>query len=224
MTAMTTTLALESTSAAGAVTWLSGSRPMLVGVLLAGLGATTTTPAPSDTQTPAMYVLEHSTTAGVSLSTQSGAGAEIGELRRLTGFTWDQLASLFGLSRRSLHFWASGKAMASSNEEHLHRLLATVRKLDRGSASENRRLLLGGSKPGAAPIDLLAARQYELALQHVGETSSHSRPTPSPLSSAARDARRPRPPAELVDALHDSVHRELGPSRPAKSVKVRGGG
>jgi DNA-binding transcriptional regulator YiaG len=222
VTAMTTTLAVEPTSAAGATTWLSGSRPILVGVLLAGLGTTATIPAPGEAQATDLYVLEHSTTAGASVFTQSSAGAEIGELRRLTGFTWDQLAHLFGLSRRSLHFWASGKPMASSNEEHLHRLLATVRKLDRGSASENRRLLLTASRFGEVPMDLLAAQQYERALEVVGEAASHSRPTPSPLSQAARDARRPRPPADRVDLLHDRVHFETGRTRAAKSVKVRG--
>jgi DNA-binding transcriptional regulator YiaG len=188
------------------------------------LGTTTAVPEPSEIPSTAVYLLEHSTTAGATVATESKAGAQIGELRRLTGFTWDQLAHLFGLSRRSLHFWASGKPMASSNEEHLLRLLATVRRLDRGSALENRRLLLTASRSGEVPMDLLVAQQYERALQVVGETASHPRATPPPLSKAARDARRPRPPAELVGALQDSVHREIGPARTARSVKVRGAG
>ena len=223
MTAMTTQLVVESTSAAGVTPRPSSTTPILVGVLLAGLGATTV-PVPTEISSTTAYVLEHSTTAGATVATESKAGAQIGELRRLTGFTWDQLAHLFGLSRRSLHFWASGKPMASSNEEHLHRLLATVRRLDRGSAQENRTLLLTASRSGEVPLDLLVARQYERVLQVVGETASHPRAAPSPLSQAARDARRPRPPAELVGALQDSVHRELGRTRAARSVKVRGGG
>ncbi len=223
MTTMTP-LAVEPTSAGGLTTWLTGKKPILVGVLLAGMGTTASLPSPAEVPATAVYVLEHSTTAGTSVSTQSSAGAEIGELRRLTGFTWDQLAHLFGLSRRSLHFWASGKPMASANEEHLHRLLATVRRLDRGSAVENRTLLLTASRSGEVPMDLLVDQQYERALQVVGETASHPRATASPLSQAARDARRPRPPAELAGALQDSVHRELGRTRAARSVKVRGGG
>ena len=30
------------------------------------------------------------------------------ELRRLTGFTWDELALLLSVTRRSLHLWANG--------------------------------------------------------------------------------------------------------------------
>ena len=37
----------------------------------------------------------------------------------------------------------------------------------------------------------------------------------------AREARRPRPPAELVDALQDSVHKEIGEYRTGKSVKEK---
>jgi DNA-binding transcriptional regulator YiaG len=195
-----------------------------VGVLLAGIGTTATLPSPRETLSAAAYVLEHSTTAGTTVSTHSNAGAQIGELRRLTGFTWDQLANLFGLSRRSLHFWASGKPMASSNEEHLHRLLAAVRKVDQGSAAKNRTLLLSPSRSGEVPTDLLAAQKYDHALQVLGELSSPPRTTPVPLSKARREERRPRPVAELVGALQDSVHKDLGKTRVARSVRTRGAG
>ena len=40
-----------------------------------------------------------------------------------------------------------------------------------------------------------------------------------PLSKAAKDARRPLPPDVLADALQDAVHKEVGKTRPAKSVR-----
>jgi len=46
-------------------------------------------------------------------------------------------------------------------------------------------------------------------------------PLQPPLSRAAREARRPRPPAELVDALQDRVHKEIGKYRAGKSVKEK---
>ena len=46
-------------------------------------------------------------------------------------------------------------------------------------------------------------------------------PLEPPLSREAREARRPRPPAELVDALQDSVHKEIGEYRTGKSVKEK---
>lgn len=223
MTAISTQLTLTTTSAAGTLPWQSNTRHLLVGVLLAGMG-TTTGSTPREPPSTTAYVLEYSTTAGTTVSTNSNAGAQIGELRRLTGFTWDQLASLFGLSRRSLHFWASGKAMAASNEEHLLRLLAAVRKVDQGSAAKNRTLLLSPSRTGEVPMDLLAAQKYEQAIQVLGELSAQPRTTPTPISKASREERRPRPVAELVGALQDSVHKDLGKTRVARSVRVRGAG
>ena len=145
------------------------------------------------------------------------------ELRRLSGFTWEQLARLFKVSRRSLHFWASGKAMTPMNEEHLQRLLAAVRKVDRGSASANRAVLLVARNDGTLPFDLLAEGQYErvVSLLHSGE--AFARPRPPQLSGEAKAARAPRRPEELVDALQDRVHRERGIARAANSVKVRSG-
>ena len=53
-----------------------------------------------------------------------------------------QLATLFGVARRSLHLWASGRPMSGPNEERLHRLVAVLRRIDRGAADWNRRELL----------------------------------------------------------------------------------
>jgi DNA-binding transcriptional regulator YiaG len=52
---------------------------------------------------------------------------EIGELRRLTGMTWDALARVFGVSRRAVHLWANGGRMKDANARQLLGLLAQVR-------------------------------------------------------------------------------------------------
>jgi len=155
---------------------------------------------------------------------QAGAGGVIGELRRLSGLTWDQLGRLLGVSRRSLHFWASGKAMTPANEEHLHRVLATIRKIDRGTAAANRAVLLAASKDGASTFDVLADGQYDRVVAIVGVGGAPERPAVKPLSQAAWASRKPPPPEKLVNALQDSVHREIGRPRAARSVKVRGAG
>lgn len=213
--------AFDSTSAAGPMQLRQARKPGLIGLILAGLGTSSTLGLPTDValgwQRP-----EEQTTSGAAVSAAEPAGAGIGELRRLSGFTWDQLARLFNVSRRSLHFWASGKPMAPSNEEHLQRLLAVVRKVDRGSASANRALLLGVREDGSLPFDLLAAGAYDRVVALLGPGEGRRAPTSS-LSAEARAARAPRPPEELVEALQDRTHRESNKARPAKSVRVRSG-
>ncbi len=140
------------------------------------------------------------------------------ELRRLTGLTWEQLARLFGVSRRTLHFWASGKPINARNEEHLRRLLAVLRQADRGTASENRAMLLTG-QAGNLPLDLLAERRYEAFLQLAGQGPGRRSIPKKPLSPEAREARKPPPPKERVDALQDKAHKEIGRGRPARTSR-----
>lgn len=210
----------DSTSAAGAMLMRQLGEPLLVGLILAGLG---TSPLPA---LPVAIVVRsprpaQQTTSGMSLTNVQRAGAAISELRRLTGFTWEQLARLFNVTRRSLHFWASGKTMTPTNEEHLQRLLGAIHKIDRGSAAANRAALLAVRGDGVIPFDLLAQGHYDTTVALLGQgVARTSFPTRSP---DAKLARAPQRPEELVSALHDRVHREIGTSRPAKSVRTRGG-
>jgi DNA-binding transcriptional regulator YiaG len=147
------------------------------------------------------------------------AGSAIAEVRRLTGLTWDQLARLFNVSRRALHFWASGKAMAPSNEEQLQRLLAVVRKIDRGSAEANRALIFGVLEDGTIPFDLLANSQYERVLALLGPGSVQQLRRP-PVAAEVLAASAPQPPEELVGALQDRVHPASGRLIESKAVRA----
>jgi DNA-binding transcriptional regulator YiaG len=211
----------NATSAAGAMLVRQVRKPILVGFMLAGLGTSTAHALPPDVVLRAQRTADQ-TTAGASVSAAAPSGAAINELRRVSGLTWDQLARLFDVSRRSLHFWASGKPMTPSNEEHLQRLLAVVRKVDRGSASANRAMLLGVREDGSLPFDLLASGDYDRVLSLLGPGEAR-RSSPPKLSEEARAARAPRPPEELVGALQDRIHRDGGIARAAKSVRVRSG-
>ncbi len=171
-----------------------------------------------------------STTSGRAGATEpapdeQGSAAAILELRRLTGLTWDRLARLFGVARRSVHFWASGKPLNAENEEQLYRTLSVIRTIDRGSAGENRALLLR-EQGGRRPLDLLAARQYDEVANLLGAGRGCKRRVLPPLSPEARAARAPRPPQELTDALGRNETGEwrgsLAPPTPTKSQKARG--
>jgi DNA-binding transcriptional regulator YiaG len=206
----------DATSAAGAMLRRQVREPVLVGIMLAGLGTSTVCAMPPDILLRSPRADQ--TSAGTLVSSNV-ASSGIGELRRLSGLTWDQLARLFNLSRRSLHFWASGRRMTPSNEEHLQRLLAVVRNIDRGTASANRAILLGVCEGGILPFDLLAAGNYERALSLLG-TGVRRRASPKRLSDEARAARVPLPPAELVDALHDRIHPVSGRLLAAKAISI----
>jgi DNA-binding transcriptional regulator YiaG len=140
---------------------------------------------------------------------QSSSSA-IMELRRISGFTWEQLARLFGVSRRSLHFWASGEPINAPNEEHLRRLLATVKTIDRGNASENRSILLSALPNGGTPFDLLTAKEYEDAIRILGGGIIRKNPRKQALYNHARKYHTPRPQNELVGARQDSIHIQKG--------------
>jgi DNA-binding transcriptional regulator YiaG len=145
----------------------------------------------------------------------------VNELRKLSGLTWEQLACLFDVSRRSVHFWASGQLLASAHEEQLNRILDAVQYISLGSASLNRSLLMGLGKDGRSYLELLAAGEYAEVKRLLGVGNAHPKPQLAPLAPAAVAARIPANPADLVDALQDPIHREVGKSKLAKSVRSR---
>jgi transcriptional regulator with XRE-family HTH domain len=143
----------------------------------------------------------------------------INELRKTSGLTWKQVAKLFNVSRRSIHFWASGQPLASDNEEKLNRLLGVIRYIDRGSASLNRKLLLKPNADGELPLDQLISGEYDKVRENLGRGNPPKRPQLRPLSEEESELRRPLPPEILIDALQDSIHHDVGRSRPAKTLR-----
>lgn len=63
-------------------------------------------------------------------------------LREDSGLTWDQLAKVFGVSRRAAHLWAAGKPMNAGHEELLYRLTTVIKKLPGNTPNEKRAGLL----------------------------------------------------------------------------------
>lgn len=142
------------------------------------------------------------------------------ELKRISGLTWDQLAQLFGVARRTLHFWANGKPLNAMNEERLSRFRATIRMIDRGSAMKNRSTLLGVLGNNTIPYDMLRQGKYKEVADLLGYGPGRKMVSLTPLSTEARAARMPQKPHELVGALHDKVHRDSGRSRAANAVRI----
>jgi len=153
------------------------------------------------------------------------AGAAIGELRRLSGLTWEQLSSIFAISRRSLHLWASGKLMIEY-EDHLQRVLDVVRKIDRGCSNKNRAALFSVLEGEETSFDLLIKKEYEKVIVLLGEGCIKRVSVPK-LSKEERDKRVPPPPWMLIGALQDRIHTNsklLQSSPVAKSIKYNSSG
>ena len=173
------------------------------------------------------YVHDFDTTAGGpsrdAVATQMETETEttrkaVSELRRISGLTWEQLAGLFGVSRRSVHFWASGKPLNATNHERLMRVLDVVRDADRGTARSTRAALLD-ARGGTSPFEMLADQQFLEAHLALGRGRTRLMPALTPLSEAAQTARKPLPPDELYDAKGDRVHQEPGRARAARTAR-----
>ena len=138
------------------------------------------------------------------------------EIRRRSGLTWEEFGDLFDVSRRSVHHWASGKPVVSAgNEKRMRRMLATVRRLDQGSQTATRdRLLTIDDNLGGSPLELLQQGRFDEVEARV-DSVPLPRCRPVRLSRAAQDARRPPPPALLLEAEQDR------PDIPTKARAVR---
>ena len=88
--------------------------------------------------------------------------------------------------------------MAPSNEEHLQRLLAAARGIDRASASLNRTALLGVSEEGSLRESAYRSAEDARVCSRRGPARSEqrSRTSPAKASMVARAERMPRPPSE----------------------------
>jgi len=211
---------LDSTSAAGAMGPQGVVHFIAIGGTLSVLTCATAAGLPLSERR--QFIQEMQTTSSGLTTRKDPRAHPISELRRLSGLTWDQLARLLGISRRTLHFWASGKRMTPLNEERLARLLSVVQRLGQGSSAETRARLLSRGDNGELLFDLLAKGRYDDALARSGRPAPASeRPELRPLSPEALRARSPPKVQTLVDARQDSVHSVDGRSRPGKSVKVK---
>jgi DNA-binding transcriptional regulator YiaG len=96
----------------------------------------------------------------IQIADSTSAG--IMEVRRLTGFSWDQLADLFSVSRRSVHLWASGGGVSAHKEERLFKVLSALRRMSDGDAQSLRAKLLTADRSGQTTFDLLKSGEFDL--------------------------------------------------------------
>lgn len=99
------------------------------------------------------------------------------EIRRLSGLTWDELAKVFGVSRRSIHNWALGDRLTDENADKVRRVLANVRMVYDSSPARTAGILRGmyGDRPF---FEVLASTTL------AGESSTQVSPPTCPIFDA----------------------------------------
>lgn len=138
----------------------------------------------------------------------------IAEIRRISGLTFDQLATVFAVTRRTVHLWMSGQRMLPAKQEQVQRILATMRRVDRGASDLTRAALLGD---GAKILDLIANGELSTVERLLGAGHVHRHPHP-PTSRRSR-AEQPSP-ADLVQATQDGPHPAVHGGKRIKSMKA----
>lgn len=86
---------------------------------------------------------------------QRPASAEaVSALRERTGLTWEEIARMFGVSRRTIHNWAGGAPVSLARERRLHQVTETI--ADFPVAAELMRSALRSDSGGRPIIDVIA--------------------------------------------------------------------
>lgn len=150
-------------------------------------------------------------TVATTVSSNGDGAQRISDIRLHTGLTWEQVARLFGVSRRTVHLWASGSAMSSEHEEHLHRVFSVIEGSGLFEIHGSRAaILFTAGSGGSCPFDMLVSGQYEEAARELRlRAPPVHRPQRRIPDASVFLERRPLSPAVLLSSLPDS-----GPPEP----------
>ncbi len=218
MTMNLTALRPPATTGSGSV---AGRR----GVIFAGLAlllgsVTSTSPAwalPFDGTSAALPAFAPGPNA---MNSHEGTAARrIGDAKRLSGLTWDELSRVMTTTRRTLHLWANGRPISSINEGRLSRLVGVLQIISRGTGRETRQALLTPLQDGLVPLDLLVLGKFNDVAQRLGRDGPVLARVASAQSTSGRALRRPPSPIALLDAAQDPIGTTLQTPLPGRVVR-----
>lgn len=120
-------------------------------------GTTATAPVAHDFTQIVMRrctVADAVTVPAVPTTRDSRSDTEVTQwLKSSSGLTWDQLARVFGVSRRTVHLWANGGRINAANAEALREFAAIVAQHKGTAADVTRAALLEVGADGRSLID-----------------------------------------------------------------------
>lgn len=83
------------------------------------------------------------------------------DIRRRTGWSWDQIAHAVGKSRQAVHGWTVGKNISRESHRRLADLHATVSYVDRGNQEANRNSFAEPTADGRTVLELVMSGKFE---------------------------------------------------------------
>lgn len=143
---------------------------------------------------------------------QGPGGLLLADLRRSSQLTYEELAPMLGVSRRTLHNWNSGSPISARREARLRRMAEAVRTVASVSRRPIRNQLLDAQPGGLRVYDLLAEGLFQEAVDVAAGRRPHE---PAP-ERAERDSV-----ATQLDRRDDAVELTPGRLRSDMSRRVR---
>ncbi|NQW46867.1 MAG: helix-turn-helix transcriptional regulator [Planctomycetes bacterium] len=161
-------------------------------------------------------------TASLALANCETAADRLREIRSVLGLTWEELAELFGVKRRSVHFWASGKRMTPEHATRLELLREFAATVDRGDSKLNHDLLIEELPAVESPMRLLIDGKFTAAMHAVGRHPQR-RATFKKVRTVHIENDELPPPDAFLNALHDPVGPTSGRRLRSKKIGAKRG-
>lgn len=137
-------------------------------------------------------------------------------IRRISGLTWEELACVMGVSRRSLHLWDGGGNLTQEHLHRLHELSALMQRLDKGNPVHLRNLLLKVFD-GKNALERLRTRQDTQVLALLGHDKFPPYPKSMDLPAAA--FRKRIPDGVSLDSYSEDQSVVVSPEKPIKGIR-----
>ena len=90
------------------------------------------------------------------------------QIRLLTGFTWQKIAELLNVDRRTITNWNKGSQIRDTNKQHIANTLKTLQFIDRGSIEDNAFDLQNQKSGGHSALELISRGNHALARKILG--------------------------------------------------------
>ena len=133
----------------------STSASLLFGAGLLALGSFTMSSAVAPQDAGASTSVLTSSLNVIHGANQLTPSQRVSKLKDESGLTWGQIAELFGVSRRAVHFWVEGGNMASHNVARLQRLEEARREIVGDGPAAVRNGLFTITSNGQSPFSRL---------------------------------------------------------------------